>query len=98
MPLTIAEVEHIADLARLALTDQEKGLYRDQLDAILDYAGALLGIDTSAIPPTATVLPLRNVMRADVVEPSIQRDDVLANAPDAFEGFFRVKVVLEPVD
>ncbi len=95
MPLTIAEVEHIAELARLGLTEEEKALYREQLSAILDYAAVLQRVDTSAIPPTATVLPLRNVMRADVIEPSLPREDVLANAPDGHEGCFRVQAILE---
>lgn len=95
MPLTTAEVEHIAELARLSLTDQEKSLFREQLSAILDYATAIQQVDTSAIPPTATVLPLRNVMRDDVVAPSMPREDVLANAPDATEGCFRVWAILE---
>ena len=95
MSLTIAEVEHIAELARLGLTEAEKALYRDQLSAILDYAAILQKVDTSAIPPTATVLPLRNVMRADAVEPSLPREDVLANAPNAVDGCFRVKAILD---
>jgi aspartyl-tRNA(Asn)/glutamyl-tRNA(Gln) amidotransferase subunit C len=95
MPLTIAEVEHIAELARLSLTEEEKALYRDQLSAILDYAAVLQEVDTSAIPPTATVLPLQNVMRADVSVPSMSREDVLANAPDAYEGCFRVRAILD---
>jgi aspartyl-tRNA(Asn)/glutamyl-tRNA(Gln) amidotransferase subunit C len=95
MSLTIAEVEHIAELARLGLTDAEKTLYRDQLSAILDYAAALQKVDTSAILPTATVLSLRNVMRADAVEPSLPQADVLANAPDVHEGYFRVKAILD---
>jgi aspartyl-tRNA(Asn)/glutamyl-tRNA(Gln) amidotransferase subunit C len=98
MPLTIAEVEHIAELARMDLTDEEKTLYRDQLSAILDYAAVLQGVDTSAIPPTATVLSLRNVMRADVIASSLPREDVLVNAPDAYEGYFRVRAVLESGD
>lgn len=95
MSLTVAEVEHIAELARLALTDEEKLLYREQLSAILDYAALLQKIDTSAIPPTATVLPLRNVMRDDVVAPSMPVEDVLANAPDAENDCFRVTAILE---
>ncbi len=98
MPLTIAEVEHIAELAKLSLTEEEKALFRDQLAAILDYAAILQSVDTSAIPPTATVLPLRNVMRGDAVRPSMAREDVLANAPDAQDGFFKVRAVLEPGD
>ncbi len=98
MSLTLAEVEHIAELARLSLTDAEKALYRDQLSAILDYAAVLQQVDTSAISPTATVLPLRNVMRTDEVEPAMAREDVLANAPDVEEGYFRVRAILEPGD
>jgi aspartyl-tRNA(Asn)/glutamyl-tRNA(Gln) amidotransferase subunit C len=95
MPLSIAEVEHIAELAKLGLSEEEKALYREQLDAILDYTDVLQRVDTSAIPPTATVLPLRNVMRPDEVEPSMAREDVLANAPDAYAGSFRVRAVLD---
>ncbi len=96
MALTIADVQHIADLARLGLTRDEVVHYRDQLAQILDYAAVLQKVDTSAIPPTATVLPLRNVMRDDEVEPSLPREDVLGNAPDAFDGYFRVRAILEP--
>ena len=95
MSLTLAEVEHIAELARLSLTDAEKALYRDQLSAILEYAAILQQVDTSAISPTATVLPLRNIMRPDRVEPSMPVEDVLANAPDAGEGCFRVRAIFE---
>ena len=96
MALTIADVEHIADLARLGLTQEEVAHYRDQLAQILDHAAVLQRVDTSAIPPTATVLPLRNVMRDDEVEPSLPRDDVLANAPDSSDGYFRVRAILDP--
>jgi aspartyl-tRNA(Asn)/glutamyl-tRNA(Gln) amidotransferase subunit C len=95
MPLTRSEVEHIAELARLDLTEAEKDLYQEQLSAILDHAAVLQQVDTSAIPPTATVLPLRNVMRDDVERPSLPRAEVLANAPDPHDGFFRVKAILE---
>jgi aspartyl-tRNA(Asn)/glutamyl-tRNA(Gln) amidotransferase subunit C len=98
MTLTVVEVEHIAELAKLALTQDEKALYGSQLSAILDYASVLQRIDTTTIPPTATVLPLRSVMREDRVEPSMPREDVLANAPDAFDGCFRVRAILEPGD
>ncbi len=95
MSLTIEQVEHIAELARLALTEEEKALYREQLSAILEYAAILQGVDTATIPPTATVLPLRNVMRDDTVQPSLPVEDVLANAPDAEEGCFRVTAILD---
>lgn len=94
MALSLAEVEHVAELARLCLTDAEKSLFRDQLSAILDHAAVLQGVDTSAIAPTATVLPLRNVLRADVSRPSLPQEDVLANAPDGRDGFFAVRAIL----
>ena len=94
MPLTLTEVEHIAELARLSLTEAEKVRYREQLAAILDYAAILQQVDTSAIPPTATVLPLRNVMRADQVAPSMPIEDVLANAPAIYESCFQVAEIL----
>ena len=95
MKLSLEDVEHIAALARLALTEEEKALYREQLSAILDYAAMLNRLDTSAIPPTATVLPGRNVTREDEVTPSLPREDVLANAPDQADGMFRVRAILE---
>ncbi len=94
MPLSQAQVEHIAELARLSLTAAEITLFGEQLSAILDHAAALQAIDTSAIPPTATVLPLRNIMREDAPRPSLPREDVLTNAPDAAEDCFRVRAIL----
>jgi aspartyl-tRNA(Asn)/glutamyl-tRNA(Gln) amidotransferase subunit C len=95
MKLTLAEVEHIAELARLLLSEEEKARYQEQLSAILDYAERLQTLDTSAIPPTATVLPLRNVMRADEPRDSMSREDVLANAPQVEADSFRVRAVMD---
>ena len=95
MRLTLAEVEHIAELARLSLSDDEKALLQEQLSAILEYAERLQALDTSAIPPTATVLPLRSVMRADEPRDSMSRDDVLANAPQVEAESFRVQAVMD---
>jgi len=89
------EVEHIAELARLALSDEELTLYQEQLSAILEHFERLQELDTEAIPPTATVLPLRSVMRADEPRPPLPREDILANAPAAEEGCFKVPAVLE---
>jgi len=89
------QVEHIAELAKLDLTDAEIDRYADQLSAILDYVGQLDQLDTSAIPPTASVLPLHNVLRQDAVQPSLPTEEVLANAPDAAEDQFRVSAVLD---
>jgi aspartyl-tRNA(Asn)/glutamyl-tRNA(Gln) amidotransferase subunit C len=94
MSLTIADVEHVASLARLGLTDDEKERLRDQLSSILDHISALDEIDTVTIPPTAQVIALTNVMRDDVVRPSLPRDAVLANAPRVADGFFEVHAVL----
>jgi aspartyl-tRNA(Asn)/glutamyl-tRNA(Gln) amidotransferase subunit C len=95
MKLTLVQVEHIAELAKLALSDDEKAHYQEQLSAILEYAERLQAVDTSTIPPTATVLPLRNVMRTDEPRDSMGREDVLANAPQAEANCFQVQAVLD---
>jgi len=95
MSITRETVQHIAELAKLQLTEAETQLYQEQLSAILDYAQRLNELDTEAIPPTATVLPLRNVLRADEPRPSLPADVILANAPARVGDAFEVPVVLE---
>lgn len=97
MPLSRTQVLHIAELAKLALHDSEVDRMTEQLSAILDHAARLQELDTSTIPPTASVVPLENVMRPDQVAPSLPREDVLANAPDQDEQgeFFRVRAILK---
>lgn len=95
MALTIDEVRHIAQLARLKLSAQEEERYAQQLSAILEYAERLQAVDTSDIPPTSTVLPMNAPLRADVVRPSPPRERILANAPAAEEGMFQVPPVLD---
>jgi aspartyl-tRNA(Asn)/glutamyl-tRNA(Gln) amidotransferase subunit C len=95
MSLTINEVRHVAELAKLHLSETEEALYQEQLSAILDYAQRLNALDTEAIPPTATVLPLRSVMRDDVARPSMPVDEILANAPARADNAFEVHAVLE---
>jgi aspartyl-tRNA(Asn)/glutamyl-tRNA(Gln) amidotransferase subunit C len=95
LKLSRAQVTDIADLAKLELTEAEIDQYADQLSAILDYASHLEQLDTDNIPPMATVLPLQNVMREDVVRPSLPRDEALANAPGKIDGQFRVDAVLD---
>lgn len=95
MDLTREEVEHIAQLARLGLSEAEKELFASQLSAILDYVRVLQELDTESVPPTTTAVPLDNVWFEDVVEPSLPRDDILSNAPDVADGFFRVRAVLD---
>jgi aspartyl-tRNA(Asn)/glutamyl-tRNA(Gln) amidotransferase subunit C len=93
--LSLEEVEHIAQLARLRLTQAEKEMLRDQLSAILGYAEVLNRLDTSGIPPMTSALPLSNVLRVDQVRPSLSSEDALANAPEAEDDQFRVRAVLE---
>lgn len=88
------DVRAIADLARLELSDEEIERYTTQLSAILDYFTLLQEVDTSHIEPTASVLPLRSVMREDVVQPALPVEDVLKNAPDQDEKQFKVSAVL----
>ena len=95
MKLNLDQVEHVAQLARLALSDREKELFRAQLSSILDHAERLQELDTEDIPLTASVLPLSNVMREDAIGASLPQEDALANAPEVEAGFFRVPVVLE---
>ncbi len=95
MALTRDDVLHIARLARIALSDDEVERFRAQLSGILDHFAALAAVDTEAVEPTAHPLPLANVMREDVIEPSLPRDAVLANAPLTEDGYIRVRAVLE---
>jgi aspartyl-tRNA(Asn)/glutamyl-tRNA(Gln) amidotransferase subunit C len=93
--ITLAEVEHVARLARLDLAPEEKERMRSQLDAILGYVEQVRRVDTAGVEPTAHVLPLTNVMRDDEVRPSYPTEAMLANAPDAEDEQFRVPRILE---
>jgi aspartyl-tRNA(Asn)/glutamyl-tRNA(Gln) amidotransferase subunit C len=93
--LTRADVEHVARLARLALRDDEIEELTEQLGVILDHAASVSALDTADVPPTAHPLPLVNVLRADVAGPSLDRGEVLAMAPDAEDGRFRVPRILD---
>jgi aspartyl-tRNA(Asn)/glutamyl-tRNA(Gln) amidotransferase subunit C len=95
MSLTLEEVEHIADLARLHLTDEEKARYRLQLSAILEYVAQLQALDTSGIPPTSSVLPPRSVLRPDEPRPGLSTESALSNARQVESDQFRVPPVLE---
>jgi aspartyl-tRNA(Asn)/glutamyl-tRNA(Gln) amidotransferase subunit C len=95
MTLSRADVEHVARLARLRLKDSELDRLAVDLSHILDAMDALRQLVTSAIPPTAQVIPLRSVMREDVARPSASRELILKNAPDVEDGEFRVPRVLE---
>ena len=94
MQLSLEEVDHVAALARLGLSDDERERLRDQLSTILGHISALNRLDTEAIPPTAQVIALTNVMRDDDVRPSLPREAILANAPRQQDGFFEVHAIL----
>jgi aspartyl-tRNA(Asn)/glutamyl-tRNA(Gln) amidotransferase subunit C len=95
MALTVTEVEKIAHLARLALSAEEVAVYQKQLSAILDYAARLNELDLTGIEPTAHAVAQRNVMRDDVVEPSMPLDEVLFNAAETADDQFLIQAVLE---
>jgi aspartyl-tRNA(Asn)/glutamyl-tRNA(Gln) amidotransferase subunit C len=93
--LSRKEVLHIALLARLGLTETEVDRLREQLSDILGNFEALQKVDTSGVPPTAQSIALQNVMRGDEVAPSLSQSQVLTNAPQKEENFFKVRAVLE---
>jgi aspartyl-tRNA(Asn)/glutamyl-tRNA(Gln) amidotransferase subunit C len=95
MTITRAEVAHVARLARLGLSDAEMDQLASELDHILDAMQELRQLDTSAIPPTAQVIPLQNVMRDDVPRPAWSAEDILQNAPQTQADEFLVPPVLE---
>ncbi len=95
MKLSIEEVRHVAELAKLELSDEEIGQYAVQLSAILDYAEQIQGVDTSSVPPTPYVLPLHTVMRDDEVGVCLPNAAAIANAADAKDGYFRVRAIFE---
>ena len=93
--ITRADVEHVARLARLALEDDEVEKLAVDLGGILEHAEDLAALDLDGVPPTAHPLPLENVFRADAVGPTLDRDEVLAEAPAAEDGRFRVPRILD---
>ncbi len=94
--LSRQEVEYVARLARLGLSDDEIELLRDQLSAILEYASVINQLDTDDVEPMTNVLPLRNVMRGDQTAPGLTlAEALLQNAPDVQDDQFRVRAILE---
>lgn len=92
--ITPADVAHVAKLARLDLTDEELERLVVDLGAVLDHAADVAALDTVGVPPTAHPVPLQNVLRPDEPRPSLARDEVLAMAPMAEDGRFRVPPIL----
>ncbi|MHC1745624.1 MAG: Asp-tRNA(Asn)/Glu-tRNA(Gln) amidotransferase subunit GatC [Negativicutes bacterium] len=95
MKITRKNVEDVALLSRLEIPEEQIETMTGQLNAILEYVDVLNQLDTTAVEPTAHVLPLKNVMRADVVVPSLPREAALANAPEQENGYFKVPKVTE---
>ncbi len=95
MKLSHDEVLHIALLARLGLTENELDKFREQLSNILENFEILQQVDTTNVPPTAQSIPLQSVVREDEATDSLSQSQILANAPQRVENFFRVRAVLE---
>ena len=95
MRISREEVDHVAELARLGLSDSERERLRDQLSSILDYVAVLNELDTSAVPAAAQTIPLQNVTRPDVARPGLSLGQVLGNAPQRVGDFFAVPPVFD---
>jgi len=94
MPVDI-DIDHVARLARLALTDEERARLREQLGAILEHAAKVGEVAAEDVPPTAYAIPRSNVLRPDELKPSLSVEDVLANAPEREDDRFKVPRIVE---
>ncbi len=92
--ITKKDVEYVAALARLEFSEEEKEEFKKTLGDILEYAQRISEVDTEKVEPTAHILPINNVYREDKVEPSMDREKILKNAPDSHKGCFRVPRVI----
>jgi len=92
--LTIDDARHVAKLARLALDESHLRTFTPQIESILEYVDKIRAVDVSGVEPMAHALPLANVLRADVVEPSLPIEKVLQNAPETDGRFFKVPKVI----
>jgi len=95
MKLTPEQVEHVALLGRIRLTEEERERFTTQLNSILSYFAQLQELDTTGVPPMSHAVPLENVFRADEERPSLPADEALRNAPDQDRECFRVPRVIE---
>ncbi len=93
--ISMKEVEHVARLARLELSDADKDRMRRELDGILSYIDKLRALDTDGVEPTSHAVPMTNVMRDDIPRPSLPQEEMLANAPERSGEFFRVPKIIE---
>lgn len=95
MPIDRAAVDHVARLARLDLTDDERERMRAELSQILEHAEKIQALDLDGVPPTSHSVSIRNALRADEVTPSLSPDEVLANAPEVEDGRIKVPRIIE---
>ncbi len=95
MPDPKIDIEHIARLARLDLSEPDKERMRSQLDAILTYIEKLRQLNTDNVEPTSHAIPMLNVMREDEIRPCLPREEMLTNAPEREGDFFRVPRIIE---
>ena len=93
--ISLKDVEHVARLARLELSEADKERMRRELDSILSYIDKLRALDTEGVEPTSHAIPMTNVMRDDMPRPSLPQEDMLANAPERSGEFFRVPRIIE---
>ena len=93
--ITMDEVKHVANLARLAITEEEAEKLTNELDAIISFAEQLNELDTENIEPTSHVLDMKNIFREDVSKPGLPVEEVLKNAPDHENGQIKVPAIIE---
>ena len=96
--ITSEEVRHVADLARLRVSDEEVEIFTSQLEGLLEHFSAISSIDTQGVAPTSHPIELNNVFRKDVVKPSLTQEQVLSNAPKTEESRFAVPQILGESD
>jgi aspartyl-tRNA(Asn)/glutamyl-tRNA(Gln) amidotransferase subunit C len=89
------QVKHVANLARLSITEEDAELFASQLDAIITFAEQLNEVDTENVKPTSHVLDMKNIMREDISEKGLSNEEVVKNAPDHADGYIRVPSILE---
>ena len=94
MSISLAEVEHIAKLARLQLTEEEKMRFQVELGKILEYFDQLKKLDTENVPPMTHAVPIENVLRGDQVKPNLSVEEALQNAPEKKDSYFQVPKVV----
>jgi aspartyl-tRNA(Asn)/glutamyl-tRNA(Gln) amidotransferase subunit C len=95
MELTRAQVEHVARLSRLYLTEEELDRFQGQLSVILEHAGKVQALPTEGVPPTSHAIPMVNVLRPDVVTPCLSQEEALSTAPEVEDGCFKVPRIIE---